>query len=199
MKYPSIRLTKEEVNLCKEKASERQKNRERANSVDRAPIGFDPLKLNVMGMYGEVSVHRFLNIPVNWYEIGANEFTGDSDVKGMIEVRTTQSKPYSFYGSELDLRESDLRSNRLLKTITSCWIKVVVIDLENERPSCLLRGWSMGYEIIANNKLQPRRKGKGFCIYQPDANLHHLEESSSLLNRIKPLQKIAKQTYETHF
>jgi len=196
---PQIFLNQHEVNICLKKAKERQANRERSRSIDLAPKDLDPLQLNVIGMFGEVAVHRYLDAPINWYKIGANEFTGDSDVSGMIEVRTTTPKPYRLNGTELDLRERDLCDRRMQKTLTSCWIKVVVKLQPEKDPQCTLLGWSMGYEILAHNTLQPRKKGAGFCVYQPDDRLNSMLPPLALRQRIKTLQTIANQTYEAHF
>jgi len=195
---PQVYLNQHEVNLCQTKAKERQANRERSGSIDLAPKDLDPLQLNLIGMFGEIAVHRYLDIPIDWYKIGANEFTGDSDVSGMIEVRTTTAKPYRPNGTELDLRQRDLSDQRMRKTLTSCWIKVVVKLQPEKDPKCTLLGWSMGYEILAHNILQARRKGVGFCVYQPDSKLNSMLPSLIFKERIKTLQTIANQTYEAH-
>ena len=192
-----IRLSLSDYRKCLEEAQRRQSNRTNAGSVDLAPKDLDPLKLNNIGIFGEVALHRYLGVNVDWFELGDNSTTGISDVLNFIEVRSTTPKHFSPLGTELDLRESDLRSSKHKKTFTSAWVKVVVSIHPVEPPICEIVGWSMGYKIILNNKLVPRRKGDGKCIYCPDSQLDVVPSPDAFIEQVARFHKIASQCYES--
>lgn len=164
----SIQLTSDDCYACSDVANHQAANNKNDGSVECAPAISRRNRFAYLGALGEVAFCRYLGIEPNYDRMKSSEGRGDIDVDNLWEVRATEPNSCGMTGSPLTLYEHNLSKK---KTFYSPFAKVCVRFVSEQTPVCTLYGWEMGYIIINEEKLKPRRIGVGGRVVERDDRL----------------------------
>lgn len=163
-----IQLTRDDCFLCADVAKQQAINNKNDRSVECAPSISRRDRFAYLGALGEVAFCRYLNIEPDFERMKSSEGRGDIDVDNLWEIRTTEPNACGITGSPLTLYEHNLKKR---KTFYSPFVKVCVRFVREHTPICTFYGWEMGYIIINEEKLKPRRIGTGGKVIERNDQL----------------------------
>lgn len=166
--YKSVLLTPDDFQQCKEVSHQLAINNRQDGSVECAPDISRRDRFALLGAIGETAFCRYLGVEPDFTRMKASEGRGDIDVDGLWEIRATERNACGWNGSPLTLYEHNLKKR---KTYFSPFVKVCVRMFEDRPPRCDLYGWEMGYIIINEEPLKPRRIGVGNRVVERDDDI----------------------------
>lgn len=168
MTVKSLQLTPEDCFACFDVAHHQADNNKKDGSVECAPAITRRDRFAFLGALGEVALCRYLGIEPDFDRMKSSEGRGDIDVDNLWEVRATEPNACGKTGSPLTLYKHNLHKR---KTYFSPFVKVCVLFVREHTPVCTFYGWEMGYIIINEEKLKPRRIGIGSDVVERDDRL----------------------------
>ena len=164
----SLQLKPDDCFACFDVANHQAENNKRDGSVECAPNISRRNRFAFLGALGEVALCRYLGIEPNFDRMKSSEGRGDIDVDNLWEVRATEPNSCGMTGSPLTLYKHNLNKR---KTYFSPFVKVCVRFVREHTPVCTFHGWEMGYIIVNEEKLKPRRIGTGSDVVERDDRL----------------------------
>lgn len=154
----SIQLTPNDCFECFDVANKQTENKHKDGTKECAPLISRHNRFGYIGALGEVAFCRFMGFEPDFDRMKSSEGRGDIDVDNLWEIRATEPNSCGMTGSPLTIYEHNLRNR---KTFYSPFVKVCVRFVREHTPVCTIYGWEMGYIIIENGTLKPRRIGTG--------------------------------------
>lgn len=149
-----IQITGDLLQQARAAAYQRQQNRKRSGSRDYS--NGQPVQLTGLpGILGEVALHQFFGLPLNWHFLATDAGFGKPDVGDLWEVRATLNPRARLYLFEREISPAKLAAPH-------AWI--LVQDQSTSCATCHLQGWALGAEIIGRGIRQQIQRAPSYFL-----------------------------------
>lgn len=149
-----IEITGELLQQARAAAYQRQQNRRRAGSRDYS--NGQPVQLTGLpGVLGEVALHQFFGLELDWTFLATDAGFCLPDVGGLWEVRATLNPRARLYLFEREVSPAKLAAPH-------AWI--LVTDQATTCATCKLLGWAMGWEVVHRGIRQQIQRAPSYFL-----------------------------------